>query len=98
MRQRVLRAFQRRGWIERAERIEIENWHYGGGFSLDASVGIAGGDLLPKPWPYWRAVLILSAPEFFVRIASLYLAVTVLVAKPTLLPTGRESARLTDQA
>jgi len=43
-RQRVLRAFQRRGWLERTDRHEMEHWHYGGGFSLDASVGIASGD------------------------------------------------------
>jgi hypothetical protein len=44
IRQRTLRAFQRRGWLERGDRREMEQWHHGGGFSLDASVVISGGD------------------------------------------------------
>lgn len=44
VRQRVLRAFERRGWLERADRVEMEHWHHGGGFSLDALVSVAGGD------------------------------------------------------
>jgi hypothetical protein len=44
IRQRILSAFQRRGWLERADHPELEEWHRGGGFSLDASVAISGGD------------------------------------------------------
>ena len=44
VRRRILRAFQRRGWLERGDRLEMEQWPHGGGFSLDASVGIAGAD------------------------------------------------------
>jgi hypothetical protein len=44
IRQRTLRSFQRRGWLERGDRLEMEQWHHGGGFSLDASVVISGGD------------------------------------------------------
>lgn len=44
VRRRILHAFQRRGWLERGDRLEMEQWRHGGGFSLDASVGIAGGD------------------------------------------------------
>ncbi len=47
LRRRILHAFQRRGWLERGDRLEMEPWRHGGGFSLDASVGIAGGDLRP---------------------------------------------------
>ena len=41
---RILRTFQRRGWTERGDRPEMEQWPHGGGFSLDASVVISGGD------------------------------------------------------
>lgn len=44
VRRRILRAFQRRGWLERADRLGMEQWQHGGGFSLDASVAIAGAD------------------------------------------------------
>ena len=44
VRRRILHAFQRRGWLERGDRLEMEQWRHGGGFSLDASVGIAGAD------------------------------------------------------
>jgi hypothetical protein len=44
VRRRVLRAYQRRGLLERSEREEMERWEHGGGFSLDASVRIEGSD------------------------------------------------------
>ncbi len=44
VRQRILRAFVRRGLIGKADRDEMLNWEHGGGFSLDASVRIEGTD------------------------------------------------------
>ncbi|QIK38520.1 hypothetical protein GWK36_11585 [Caldichromatium japonicum] len=38
VRRRILRAFVRRGWLEKADQEEIEEWDHGGGFSLDASL------------------------------------------------------------
>jgi len=44
VRWRILHAFWGCGWLKRADRLEMEQWHEGGGFSLDASVAIAGAD------------------------------------------------------
>lgn len=44
IRQRILRAFVRRGLIGKADRAEMLGWEHGGGFSLDASVCIEGHD------------------------------------------------------
>jgi hypothetical protein len=44
VRQRILRAFVRRGILERDERKEMAQWGHGGGFSLDASVRIGAND------------------------------------------------------
>jgi len=43
-RQRILRAFVRRGLIDKSDRDETMGWEHGGGFSLDASVCIDGTD------------------------------------------------------
>jgi len=43
-RRRILRAFVRRGLLEKEERKEMEQWDHGGGFSLDASVRIEAHD------------------------------------------------------
>ena len=40
VRRRLLRAFEGRGRLEKADRQEMEQWEHGGGFSLDASVRI----------------------------------------------------------
>jgi hypothetical protein len=42
IRQRILRAFVRRGLIDKGDRAEMMSWEHGGGFSLDASVCIGG--------------------------------------------------------
>ena len=44
LRQRTLRSSQRRRWLERGDRLQMEQWIHGGGLSLDASVFIRGGD------------------------------------------------------
>ena len=44
IRQRILRAFVRRGLIGKSDRDEMMGWEHGGGFSLDASVCIGGRD------------------------------------------------------
>ena len=44
VRQRILRAFVRRGLIDKCDRDEMLSWEHGGGFSLDASVCIGGTD------------------------------------------------------
>ena len=44
VRQRILRAFVRRGLIDKGDRDEMLCWEHGGGFSLDASVRIEGTD------------------------------------------------------
>lgn len=44
IRQRILRAFVRRGLIGKSDRDEMLSWEHGGGFSLDASVCISGTD------------------------------------------------------
>ncbi|QEP44778.1 IS91 family transposase [Ectothiorhodospiraceae bacterium BW-2] len=44
IRRRILRAFVRRGLLEKADRQEMEQWDHGGGFSLDASVRIEAHD------------------------------------------------------
>jgi len=44
VRQRILRAFVRRGLIGKSDRDEMMGWEHGGGFSLDASVCISGTD------------------------------------------------------
>ncbi len=44
VRQRILRAFVRRGLIGKGDRDEMLSWEHGGGFSLDASVCIGGTD------------------------------------------------------
>jgi hypothetical protein len=44
VRRRILRAFTRRGLLEKEVRKEMEQWDHGGGFSLDASVRIEAGD------------------------------------------------------
>ena len=44
VRRRILRAFVRRGLIDRDDRLEMERWDHGGGFSLDAGVCIAASD------------------------------------------------------
>jgi len=43
-RQRILRAFVRRGLIDKSDRDEMMGWEHGGGFSLDASVCIGATD------------------------------------------------------
>jgi Putative transposase/Transposase zinc-binding domain len=45
VRQRVLRAFVRRGLLEQRDSEEMGGWAHGGGFSLDAAVRIEGADL-----------------------------------------------------
>ncbi|MDP2761363.1 MAG: IS91 family transposase [Sideroxyarcus sp.] len=44
VRQRIMRAFVRRGLIGKSDRDEMMGWEHGGGFSLDASVCIEGRD------------------------------------------------------
>ena len=44
VRQRILRAFVRRGLIDKGDRDEMLSWEHGGGFSLDASVCIQDTD------------------------------------------------------
>jgi hypothetical protein len=44
VRQRILRAFVRRGLIDKCDRDEMLSWEHGGGFSLDASVCIQDTD------------------------------------------------------
>ncbi len=44
VRRRILRAFVRRGLLEKEDRKEMEQWDHGGGFSLDASVRIETDD------------------------------------------------------
>jgi hypothetical protein len=44
VRRRILRAFVRRGLIDKDDRKEMESWDHGGGFSLDATVRIAAND------------------------------------------------------
>jgi hypothetical protein len=44
VRQRILRAFVRRGLIDKSDRDEMLSWEHGGGFSLDASVCIQDTD------------------------------------------------------
>jgi len=44
VRRRILRAYQRRGLLDQADRQEMEHWDHGGGFSLDASVRIEAHD------------------------------------------------------
>ena len=45
VRQRVLRAFVRRGLLDQRDGDQMGGWAHGGGFSLDATVRIAGADL-----------------------------------------------------
>jgi hypothetical protein len=80
VRRRILRAFQRRGILEKYERMEMELWEHGGGFSLDARVRIAANERhdahrliyhLPKPGPDGRTQLILSPLQLLKRIAAL---------------------------
>jgi hypothetical protein len=44
VRRRILRAFVRRGPIDKDDRKEMELWEHGGGFSVDATVYIAAND------------------------------------------------------
>jgi hypothetical protein len=44
VRQRILRAFVRRGLISKDDGNEMGGWEHGGGFSVDASVRIEGTD------------------------------------------------------
>jgi hypothetical protein len=44
VRRRILRAYQRHGLLDQADRQEMEHWDHGGGFSLDASVRIEAHD------------------------------------------------------
>jgi hypothetical protein len=44
VRVRILRAFVRRGILDKDDRKEMEQWDHGGGFSLDATVRIAAND------------------------------------------------------
>jgi len=44
VRRRILRAYQRRGLLDKDDRQEMEHWDHGGGFSLDASVRIEAHD------------------------------------------------------
>ena len=44
IRRRILRAFVRRGRLEKEDRQEMEQWDHAGGFSLDASVRIEAHD------------------------------------------------------
>ncbi|MBK9522286.1 MAG: transposase [Rhodocyclaceae bacterium] len=43
-RQRILRAFVRRGLIDKDDAKEMVQWEHGGGFSVDASVCVEGND------------------------------------------------------
>jgi hypothetical protein len=43
-RRRILRAFVRRGILDKDERQEMALWNHGGGFSMDATVCIAAND------------------------------------------------------
>ena len=43
-RKRILRAFVRRGLIDKSDAKEMAAWEHGGGFSVDASVCIEGND------------------------------------------------------
>ena len=36
-RRRILRAYQRRGILDKGDRMEMEHWNHGGGFSLDTN-------------------------------------------------------------
>ncbi|MBI3372642.1 MAG: transposase [Betaproteobacteria bacterium] len=50
VRQRIVRAFARRGLIETDDADKMGGWDHGGGFSVDASVRIdAPGDLVLTP-------------------------------------------------
>jgi hypothetical protein len=44
LRRRILRAFERRGILDKDDRKEVELWNHGGGFSLDATVRIEAND------------------------------------------------------
>jgi len=44
VRRRILRAYQRRGLLDKDDRKEMEHWDHGGGFSLDASVRVGAHD------------------------------------------------------
>ena len=44
VRRRILRAFVRRGILDKEDRRDMEPWEHGGGFSLDASVRIEAND------------------------------------------------------
>jgi hypothetical protein len=44
VRRRILRAFVRRGILQKEDRRDMEPWEHGGGFSLDASVRIEAND------------------------------------------------------
>ena len=44
VRRRILRAFVRRGLLDKDDRKEMQPWSHGGGFSLDATVRIAAHD------------------------------------------------------
>ena len=44
IRRRILRAFGRRGLLDKDDRKEMQQWNHGGGFSLDATVRIAAND------------------------------------------------------
>jgi hypothetical protein len=43
-RRRILRAFSRRGLLEKNDRKEMQSWSHGGGFSLDATLCIEAND------------------------------------------------------
>jgi len=44
VRRRILRAFVRRGILDKDDRRDMEQWSHGGGFSLDATVRIEAND------------------------------------------------------
>jgi len=44
VRRRILRAFSRRGLLDKDDRKEMQSWSHGGGFSLDATVRIEAND------------------------------------------------------
>jgi len=60
VRRRILRAFVRRGILDKDERKEMQLWSHGGGFSLDATVCIEGNDRRGRE----RLLLYCARPPF----------------------------------
>ncbi|QEP44758.1 hypothetical protein D5085_17420 [Ectothiorhodospiraceae bacterium BW-2] len=91
IRRRILRAFVRRGLLEKADRQEMEQWDHGGGFSLDASVRIAAHDRrgLERHRHRYYGVL---APNSPLRPAVTALAPQPVAAEPDLVAARRGAA------